>query len=570
MTITYQKHVSNTSFMGFAKLLFKWRGSIYKLVFKELLIYGAAFAIISIAYRRYMTEDQRRVFEKVSLYCNQTAGLIPLSFVLGFYVTFVVTRWWNQFVNLPWPDRVMHAVIMYVNGTDERGRLLRRTLIRYVNLATVVLFQSISASVLKRFPTMKHVVDAGLMTAEEKVVFESVKLAVNKHWVPLVWFVNLVNVAVKEGRVQPGAPVKHLLEEINALRTKTGHLWGHDWVTVPLVYTQVVTLLTHLFLITCLIGRQYLDPAQGYNGHEIDLYFPFFTFIQFFFFLGWLKVAEQLINPFGEDDDDFETNWIIDRNMQVCYTAVDDMYGKLPKLERDIHWGCAHLDLPYTEAALVHRIPTYKGSTMHMVVPPREQAVVFSSSSEEPVPERCEHLNSFLSRYCWCCPMPCVPPLNKPLGESYGRPDPLEYDGYDLNGRKESTYSIFGDSYSSIFSRGSRKGSLARRDSSSVRGSVDYTLVNVGDGLPNNPLGPAGPNRRRRPSAVTTQLSSVSENDMEEQEENGTGVGNGNARSAGPLTNAPLNMDAVRAALTFLDEDLEDEEEGEEEVSTHK
>ena len=30
-----------------------------------------------------------------------------------------------------------------------------------------------------------------------------------------------------------------------------------------------------------------------------------------------LQVAEQLINPFGEDDDDFDINWLLDRHIAV-------------------------------------------------------------------------------------------------------------------------------------------------------------------------------------------------------------------------------------------------------------
>ena len=44
---------------------------------------------------------------------------------------------------------------------------------------------------------------------------------------------------------------------------------------------------------------------------------PIFTILEFVGYLGWIKVAETLLNPFGDDDEDFEINYLIDRNVQV-------------------------------------------------------------------------------------------------------------------------------------------------------------------------------------------------------------------------------------------------------------
>jgi len=52
-------------------------------------------------------------------------------------VSIVVGRWWSQYENLPFPDSMMIMLGSCLHGTDDRGRLLRRTLLRYLNLAQV-------------------------------------------------------------------------------------------------------------------------------------------------------------------------------------------------------------------------------------------------------------------------------------------------------------------------------------------------------------------------------------------------------------------------------------------------
>lgn len=75
----------------------------------------------------------------------------------------------------------------------------------------------------------------------------------------------------------------------------------------------MVTLAVYAYFLTTLLGKQYL--ASQHDG--VEIYFPILPVLEYFFYMGWLKVAEVLINPFGEDDEDFEVSWMVDRNIQV-------------------------------------------------------------------------------------------------------------------------------------------------------------------------------------------------------------------------------------------------------------
>jgi hypothetical protein len=41
---------------------------------------------------------------------------IPITFMVGFYVANVVSRYWDQFISLPWPDRIAFKLVGYLPG----------------------------------------------------------------------------------------------------------------------------------------------------------------------------------------------------------------------------------------------------------------------------------------------------------------------------------------------------------------------------------------------------------------------------------------------------------------------
>ena len=133
-----------------------------------------------------------------------------------------------------------------------------------------------------------------------------------------------------------------------------------DW-TKP----KVVTLAVYVYFAVSLIGEQWTESEKvkmtllinfffhrlSFYFHpslQLDIYYPIFMTIKFLFYFGWLRVAETLYNPFGEDDDDFEINDLLDRHFRVALAMVDDTEDP-PVLQRDVFWDVQ-------EAALVSTI----------------------------------------------------------------------------------------------------------------------------------------------------------------------------------------------------------------------
>jgi hypothetical protein len=132
-----------------------------------------------------MRQINCRMFENLSVFCAKHTSMIPLTFILGFYVSYVIGRWWNWWLAIPSPDHVaghianyigcntsfrLSTLFLYSEGDDERSRRMRRTTMRYLLLSFIFTFRQTSSAVKKRFPTMQHIINAGILSAVLRVI----------------------------------------------------------------------------------------------------------------------------------------------------------------------------------------------------------------------------------------------------------------------------------------------------------------------------------------------------------------------------------------------------------------
>ncbi|PIO77538.1 Bestrophin [Teladorsagia circumcincta] len=286
MTISYNLDVASVSSFTFLKLLLRWRGSIWKSVKSELLLWVIAYYIVFCIYRYALTPPQQREFEKIAYYCNQHLDYIPLTFMLAFFVNIIADRWRKIFNNMGWIENLaltLTAVLRTDAAHEEEARLMRRSIIRYMILSQILVYRDISMQVRRRFPDLSSIVNEGFMLEHEVEMYEDVKapevkkrvllfsiFISNQYWLPVNWAVTLIARARSKDFIAD-APSYSLM-------------------------MKVVFLAVRSYFVICLVSRQFLIGDGAPKGPS---------------------VAEALLNPLGEDDDDFECNFLINRNTTV-------------------------------------------------------------------------------------------------------------------------------------------------------------------------------------------------------------------------------------------------------------
>ncbi|KAK4021237.1 hypothetical protein OUZ56_003156 [Daphnia magna] len=208
--------------------------------------------------------------------------------------------------------RLMLAIQIYITGDQEPIRELRQGLVRRSLLMLVLLLRSISPAVRRRYPTLESLVLDGVMTRKEKQSFESID-------------------AVSDGMLTNEYGTKLIMEEFLEFRANCGALWSYNWVSIPIIYTQVCTLSTYSYFIACLVARQYTGPSHQ-SLQDIDIVLPIGTVMELVCYVRLLKVAEQIKNPFGDSDEDFDLNFLITRHLRTVHLGLDDLDVNCPPL----------------------------------------------------------------------------------------------------------------------------------------------------------------------------------------------------------------------------------------------
>ncbi|CAB05483.1 Bestrophin homolog 12 [Caenorhabditis elegans] len=348
MTIPYLADLKDqTECKTCPKILTRCKGSLYKVILHEFLMTAGAYFGVFLVFRFAINETQREyaaeVFKKLK---EQQNVCIPMQMMLAFFIATVADQWEKIFENVGYIENAALAVATFLpDGKEKRdnnGNVIlakvdnsnvRRNIIRYLVLSQILGIRDVSELVKKRFANYDMIKATGVLQDHEEPLLKKVPCKTYaESFVPITWIMSILQKFASKNEENLYYDTVYL--EITDFYKKIIKLTRYDLIPIPLAYPQAVFLAVRIYFFFCLFTRQHLDLEENWALSHWG--FPLLTTLQFIFLVGCMKVAEILLNPMGQDDENFECNYVMDKNLFVGLTIVSSEHTECPELEEVI------------------------------------------------------------------------------------------------------------------------------------------------------------------------------------------------------------------------------------------
>jgi hypothetical protein len=181
-------------------------------------------------------------------------------------------------------------------------------LVRWLTLAHALAVGDLFEKKLNEFSWLQSLVQFGLMTEKEHAYFRANETS--RYVAPFVWFIDLIHELKdrKECGISDGIVVI-MTGNLTRIQGSLADLYMYRNVPVPLSYRQLVNVAVRGCMVIAAIAGG-LGGVHNDSYSEVTNIYVFWLIVPFiceyFLFVGWLKLADALANPFRLWADAFE------------------------------------------------------------------------------------------------------------------------------------------------------------------------------------------------------------------------------------------------------------------------
>ena len=257
-----------------------------------------------------------------------------LTFLIGFYVSFTISRWWTQVTSVPTIDGVCLALEGYLWCDDRKKEdeifvkegvtvtQFKQTIVRYCLLSWTMCLSLVSPPLLEKFRDKLDYNNQHLLTFEEYEKLKTKNDDSRDSWkvkwtVPLIWVNAMLNEAETLNPAKPGndakppsngmlriKELKEILKTTTEFQRRLHQVFEFNDNQIPDLIIQAIKLGVWFWLFVGIVSSQGLINKEANVGIPFALImnFPLLHIIKYVVMFGWLHAASYLQNPFGKDE----------------------------------------------------------------------------------------------------------------------------------------------------------------------------------------------------------------------------------------------------------------------------